>query len=256
MRYKELYEMRMRVIVIFLIMIAGLTFLVAARPLAVSMMEEMYRDFDQIPEALQRLLGDPAMVQRLGDDSFYIVSQWQGNNLGQFLPIIVLLIAFPIFARETDKGTIFFLLSRINRSTVFWNKVLTGFFASLALIIVLSLLGPVFMRIGGYDATFGESFAIIVHQVISVALLYFLFTIFSIVFNDQIKPVITGIAVVLAMPFASLVDALSFINIYPYIMGESIINTGRIDWTYSVVLSLMAVGLLFVSYKLFEKKEF
>lgn len=256
MFYKELYDMRLRVIILFVIMIAGLIFLVSARPIAVSMMEEMYKDFDQMPEALQKLLGDPAAVQRLSDDSYYITSQWQGNNLGQFIPIIVLLIAFPIFSRETDKGTIFFLLSRKSRSAVYWNKAIAGLVMALCMVLVLSLLGPVFMKVGGYDATFAETFLIMVHQVISISVLYFLFLIFSILFNDQIKPVMAGIAVVLVMPFASLIDSLSFVNLYPYIMGSKILKTGRIDWTYSIVLSLLAVGLLLISHRLFKNKEF
>lgn len=256
MFYKEIHEMGLRVSVLFVVMIAGLIFLVAARPIAVSMMEEMYKDFDQLPETLQKLLGDPSTVERLEDDSHYIVSQWQGNNLGQFTPIIVLLIAFPIFARETDKGTIFFLLSRKKRSTVFWNKILAGLLVSLSLVLSLSILGPIFMRFAGYDATFGNTFLVMVHQIIGISFFHFLFSIFSIVFNDQIKPVMIGIGVVLAMPFASLVDSLKYINLYPYIMGTRIIDQGRIDWAYSAVLSILVVLLLMLSHRFFKNKEF
>jgi hypothetical protein len=112
------------------------------------------------------------------------------------------------------------------------------------------------MRIAGYNVHLSKPLLILVHEIIAMLFLYSLYIMFSIIFNDQIKPILAGLATVFIMPIFSFVESLSFLNIYPYLMGQSIINNLGIDWKYSIVLIALSIVLIFVNKKLFMIKEF
>lgn len=229
---------------------------VAMRPYTTSMMEQMVNELGEMPEFFQKMIGDPSIAQKLANDDYYINSQWHGKNLGQFLPMFALIIAFPIFAREVDKKTIYFLLSRKNRDEVFWKKFFVGYFVVTAIIVIFSLAGPVAMKIAGYQVGLRNTGLILVHEIVGLSFFYSLFILFSVLSNDQVKPVVSGIIVIVALPFLSLIDSLAFLNPYPYILGLDIINGSGIDWVYTLVLAVITLFSVVLSYRIFKKKEF
>ena len=85
-------------------------------------------------EGLQEVLG------KIREDfNFNAYSQWFGKNLGQLVPIFSIIIGFPIFSREVERKTIYFLLTKQRRRRVFRVKYFLGLFAVTALIFCSSL---------------------------------------------------------------------------------------------------------------------
>ncbi len=256
MFWKEWYDLRLRFFIILIVFIFMLIMTIAMRPYTSTMMDEISEQFGNLPDFLKNLIGDPKMLNQLKNDDYYLLSQWYGKNLGQFLPIIALIIAFPIFARETEKKTIYFFLSRMKREKLFWSKYITGLSFTKTLLGILTLLGPLGMRIAGYNVHFTKPLLILVHEIFAMLFLYSLYIMFSIIFNDQVKPILVGLVTIFIMPIFSFVESLSFLNIYPYLMGQRIINNLGIDWNYSIVLLAISFVLIFVDRKLFMIKEF
>lgn len=255
MFYKELNELKLRALIIFVVLIVALIATVAMRPYTAQMMEEMADQLEQLPDFLKNLMGDLSSLKRLNDNNYYLISQWQGKNFGQFLPFIVLLITFPIFAREFDKKTIYFLLARKNRKEVFRVKYLTGLGTVLLLTMALSLLGPVFMNLAGYGMGFYDTLKTLLQQLVGATFFYSLFTLVSVGSRDQVKPVVFGIILILAMPIVGIIDKLSWLNPYPFVLASTVVQNGKIDWFYMVALLALTLILTAISYKVFERKE-
>lgn len=255
MFYKELNEMKLRVLIIFAVLIMALVVTVVMRPYAAQMMEEMASQLEQLPDFLKNLIGDVSSLTRLNDDDYYLISQWQGKNFGQFLPFVVLLIAFPIFAKEFDKKTIYFLLSRKNRKDVFRVKYFTGMAAVLAVTALLSLLGPLFMNLAGYSTGFIYSLKALLQQAAGAVFFYALFTLLSVSSRDQVRPVVFGIVIVIGLPIIGIIDAISWLNPYPFILASNIAQSENIDWIYLGALVAITAVLTAVDYKIFERKE-
>jgi len=255
MFYKEIHEMKLRVIIMFVVLLVSLVTTIALRPYAAQMMEEMTAQLEEMPDFLKNLMGDISGLSRLNDDNYYLLSQWHGKNYGQFLPFVVLLIAFPIFAKEFDKKTIYFLLSRKNRNEVFRTKYLAGLGAVLLITTVLSLLGPIAMNLAGYSTAFSGTLKVLLHQLVGVSFFYSLFTMISIMSRDQVKPVVAGIVIILGLPILGMIDALSWLNPYPFVLGSNVAQKGTIDWIYLLSLLAVTAVLTVTDYRVFEKKE-
>jgi ABC-type transport system involved in multi-copper enzyme maturation permease subunit len=213
---------------------------------------------EQLPQFMKDLISDGLNTERLKtDDQFFLLSQWFAKNFGQFLPFFALIIAFPVFSRETEKKTIYFLLAKKNRRDVFDGKVFSSYSIMIILVLFFSFLAPVVMMLFGYDVNFNkELFQMIAQQLVAVSFFYSVFILFSIVFNDQLKPVILGIILLVIMPFTSMIKGISWMNLYPYILGNTVLKSGDFDWISTSVLLSLTVFMYFLGKKLFLKKEF
>ena len=247
----------MRTIVTVLVILVGLIFTVAMKPYTAQMFQELAGEAENMPGFLKGLIGDPETLLALVDDNeAYLISQWQGKNFGQFIPFLVLIVAFPIFARETDKKTIYFLLARKNRPDVFRVKYFTGLFVAVLAVVILAISGPVGMNIGGFQMGFGKTLMIMLHEVIGAFFFYTIFSFMSIFSSDQVRPIIGGIVLLLGLPFFSLTKSLAFLNPYTYILGSDIASGDGIDWIYTVILILISLSMTFINKNIFEKRDF
>src|SRR6056297_1566812 len=228
---KTMMEMKFRIIIFGLFFIMMIVVLIATRPFIDEMFSQMNFDSEQMeamPEFFKNILAETSQLSKMvEDDQFFLLSQWYSKNFGQFLPLFALIMTFAIFSREVDKGTIFFLLAKKNRPAIFWGKALTGYLVVVGMVAIFCFTAPIAMMLSGYSVSFTpELFAMIVQQIIGVTFFYALFLLFSILFNDQIKPVLAGIIIAVGLPFFSMFESLKWINPYPYILGSSIINKG------------------------------
>jgi len=264
---KSFLEMRTRWLIFIFLFCVVLTIFLAMRPFAGEMMAQFEMSAEQLekmPEFFREMLGETSQMQRLkDDDQYYLMSQWYAKNFGQFLPFFALIMAFPVFSREVEKKTIYFLLAKMKRSRVFELKAFPGLLTTLVTVAFFSLVAPFLMILLGYDVRYtGEVFLILFQQLIGAAFFYALFLFFSVCFNDQIKPVIIGIIISIGLPFFSLVNGnenwpgLSWLNPYPYIQGSRLIQKGEFDVIYTLALALTGVLLLALGYVVFKKKEF
>ncbi|OAA30705.1 hypothetical protein AT15_09765 [Kosmotoga arenicorallina S304] len=252
MFYKEIRELKITLIIVSLLLLIALVATVAMKETAVEILRGM--GTEDMPEFAKNLVANPDLLSNIGNNDFYLVSQWQGKNLGQFIPLIILIISIPIFAREIDKKTIYFLLSRLTRKRVFFMKYLTGLGVLSCLIVLFSLAGPIAMNLAGYETGFSLTFKILVHQLIGGAFFFSVFIFYSVLSNDQTKPLIIGIATIIGLPIIGIFKPFAFLNLYPYILGSNVFNEG-IEITKSIVLIFITTAIMTIDYMAFQKRE-
>ncbi len=250
---KEIYDVKFRAIFIFLVVV-GLFFLVAPfQKLAVSMLRE-YSDDQSIPEIVRKLM-PKEFVEKLNDWSFFIYSQWFGKNLGQIIPIIAVIMAFPLFAREYENGTIEFLLARNDRRRVFFSKTFVAIFVMIFETMVFSLLPVIYSLLTNKPLAYHYAWAFMLHTVVG-AIFWFTVALFlSTVSSDQVKPLLGSFAAIAATTVLGLLKPLRFLNVYSYIMGTKVLQTGKVDLRYTILLSVLSCTLVLVGYKIFKEKE-
>ncbi|MGB9790601.1 ABC transporter permease [Thermotoga caldifontis] len=251
---KELADMRLRSIVIFCLGV-GLFFTVAPlHRFALEMLNE-YTQLENMPKFLERLL-PKTFIERLSEWSFFIYTQWFGKNLGQFVPILATIMAFPLFARETENGTMEFLLARNSREKVFWSKTCVASLVLIAQMFVFSLLPGIYSWLASKDFKYEYLAAYTVHTIVGSLFWFMLTMMFSVVYDDQVKPILTTVGILASTTVVGIFKPLRFMNTYTYILGGKILSTGRMDVPYTLGLLVLIVLLLICSYVLFLKKEF
>jgi len=258
---KTMMEMKFRIIIFALFFVLMLVVLIVTRPFIDEIFSQMNLDSEQmenLPDFFKNILAETAQISKMmEDDQYFLLSQWYSKNFGQFLPLFVLIMTFTIFAREMDKGTIYFLLAKKNRQAIFWGKTLTGYFVVIGITIIFSFIAPIAMMLSGYSVTFSpQLFALIVQQLIGVSFFYSLFLLFSVLFNDQIKPILAGIIIIVGMPFLSMFESIKWLNPYPYILGTQVINKGTFDGIYSLALLVITTSITWAGLAIFKRKEF
>ena len=255
MFYKEINDIKIRLIVIIALLLISLVTFIVLKPYSTDLIKSLYSEVEEFPDFLKSIFGDESTLSKFEDNNYYLLSQWQGKNLGQFIPMVILIITFPLISKEYDKKTIYLLLSRINRNKLFLKKYFFGLIVSIFTISILVFLGPIFMNLFGYKTGYNSTFLIYIQELFSIIFLYNLFFLFSIIFKEQIKVLILGILICLSIPFFSFINPISFLNIYPYLFGHNILNGNNVDWIYSFVLLFLSFVLFYVSKIHFCKKE-
>jgi len=258
---KTMMEMQFRIVLFVLFFVLMLVVLIATRPFIDEIMAQMNFDSEQmknLPDFFKNILAETSQLSKMvEDDQFFLLSQWYSKNFGQFLPLFVLIMVFPMFSKEVDKGTIFFLLSKKNRPAIFWGKVIPGYMVVMGITLFFVFIAPIVMMLSGYSVAFTpQLLAMIVQQLISVTFFYALFLLFSIVFNDQIKPVLAGILVAFGLPFFSMFEGTKWLNPYQYVLGQSVLTKGHFDGIYSLVLLILTAIIVWLGLGVFKKKEF
>jgi len=248
---KEFYDMRFRALVLFFIMITLFLLIAPLQNYAVESLKNLERSSNQLYE---KYIG-PGYSQMLANWSFYMYSQWFGKNFGQLVPIIAIVLAFPLFSRETENGTMEFLLARRSRFRVFMSKTASGFIVLFSSLLLLSMLPTLYSFIAGKDFI-GDGVPMFTTSVLAGGTLWFSVTLFfSVLFNDQVKPILASIGTLALTTVLGLLKSLSFLNTYHYILGIDIFNYGEVDIPYTLALIVISIILLFSGYFAFKNKE-
>ena len=111
------------------------------------------------------------------------------------------------------------------------------------------------MNLAGYSTAFSGTLKVLLQQLVGVSFFYSLFTMISIMSRDQVKPVVAGIVIILGLPILGMIDALSWLNPYPFVLGSNVAQKGTIDWIYLLSLLAVTAVLTVIDYRVFEKKE-
>jgi len=254
---KELIDMRWRVLFMVIFMVITLVIIIVSKPMATQMTGVILSQMDKMPDFFKKMMTQVWDISRIKENDYYLLSTWQGKNLGQSLVILVLLVAAPLFAREVEKKTIYWLLSHRSRKNVFWHKWLSAWTVIMIITVIMAFAGPFAMNLAGYSVGYSMTARILIHEITAVTFLLSLFVLISVASNDQVKPLIAGILVALIFPVFSFVKSLSWANIYPYIFGLNLIKVGgHIQWDYTAVLWVITLIFLFVAQQLFINREF
>ncbi len=59
----------------------------------------------------------------------------------------------------------------------------------------------------------------------------------------------------IGLPIIGIIEAISWLNPYPFILATTVIQNGTIDWIYLVALLAVTIVLTAVDYMVFKKKE-
>ncbi|WP_448521776.1 ABC transporter permease subunit [Pseudothermotoga sp.] len=254
MIHKELADMKLRSLVILLLGLGLFFFVAPLHKLTIEMLNE-YVQLENVPRFLERFI-PKNFIERLSDWSFYIYTQWFGKNLGQFVPILAMIMAFPLFARETENGTMEFLLARSSRKNVFWSKACVAVVVLLVQMLVFSLLPGIYSWLASKELKYEYLGAYTIHTLVGALFWFALTMLFSVVYDDQVKPILTAVGILASTTVVGIFKPLRFMNTYSYVMGSKIISTGRMDVAYTVGLLFLTIIVLIASYMIFLKKEF
>ncbi|MGC8820957.1 MAG: ABC transporter permease [Fervidobacterium sp.] len=195
------------------------------------------------------------MLSKLKEWNFYINSQWYGKNYGQIIPIISIIMAFPLFAREFENNTIAFLLVRKNRREVFFSKFTAGFVALSIVLLTAGFLPLIysFLLSKDYNYAIGMKFAF--QSYFSGLFWYGVGVLFSLMFNDQVRPLLAGFGTIAITTVAGILRPLKFMNTYNYALGVKIFETGNIDISYTIGVIIITILIIIISHNIFLRKE-
>ncbi len=251
---KEFYDLRLRSFVILAIGV-GLFFVLAPfQEITVEMLKQ-YSEAQNMPKFLEKFI-PKTFVENLNDWNFYIFSQWFGKNLGQIVPIIAIIMAFPLFARESENRTIEFLVTRRSRNEVFFSKSLLGLSILLIQMTIFSLLPAVYSLFVKESLNYDQLWGFSVHTLVGATFWFTVSLLFSVLSNDQVKPILMSIGLLAISTALGVVKALRFFNTYAYVLGSKVFQTGGVDLRYTTGLLILSTVLFFLSYDLFLRKEF
>ncbi|AKI96897.1 ABC transporter permease [Kosmotoga pacifica] len=248
---KELYDMRIRALALFFLMLALFFAIAPFQDYAVGTLRSLEGSSG---EFMGKYI-DREYVEQLTNWSFYMYSQWFGKNFGQLVPIIAIVLAFPLFSRESENGTLEFLLVRQSRLRVFMNKSFTGLLALVSIIVILSFLPILYSFVTGKEFVNEYVPQFMIFALVGGLLWYSVTLIFSVVFNDQVKPILASLGALVLTTVLGLLRPLRYLNTYRYILGVDIFSGGDMDILYTVSLLLVSGFLLFISYEIFNHKE-
>ena len=245
---KEFRDMRVRFFVMFFILFGTFILLVVMKDYTQSL-SELVKSAPK--NVLEKFGVTDEFMKKLSDWNFYIITQWYGKNLGQFVPIVAIIMAFPVFAREIENETMELLLVRVTRRKLFTVKFFIPLvFTFLALFVLAVLPLPVSWIIGKSLDT-NQVLRYLLVETIGL-FMWFSITIFlSVLFSDQVKPLIVSIALLAGTTIlGGFIKPLSILNTYLYILrGEMTV------WP-SLSYTLIGVVFAYLSCKILEVKDF
>jgi len=244
---KELKDLRTRTLVFLFLFVGTFIFLVVMKDYTRSLSELL----ETAPKGLLERFGmTEEFIEKLGDWNFYVTTQWYGKNLGQFIPLFAIIVAFPLVAREVENQTIELLLARLSRKTVFFTKFsapLIAFSIVTVAMVLLPLPVTAFLKETLDAGTVGKY---LVTHLVGGILWYCVTFFFSILSSDQVRPLIISLALLGGTTTLGIVRRLSFLNTFAYVMKGDPTFPQTLGY---VLMSALIVGL---SYRIFLEKDF
>ena len=258
---KELWDLRWRgIILLFLTLLTGYFVLSNYEWFkTVTDIAQIEQGLKQAP-FLNQLLDMETLNQQLlelfNNIDFYVWSQWFGKNLYQLILLAIIILTFPLFARETEQNTNYFLLSNRTRKQIFLSKILASFFSIFLIIAAGSILPVVIALFHDFNFSLEQALMYGLQLSISSLFLYSVVVFFSIIFNDVIKPVIASVIVFVALGLMGKISGMLYLNIYRYMTGVDIFFTSSIQTTAMIVIFILALFILMGSWHIFKNKDF
>ncbi|GAB6189594.1 ABC transporter permease subunit [Marinitoga arctica] len=245
---KEFLDMKTRSFVILIIILILFFSLAPFQKTLIGVLEEN----KEVIEIYAKKFGFDGMISKLHEWNFFIFSQWFGKNFGQMIPIFAIILAFPLFSRETENGTIEFLLVRKSRDYIFYSKTFSSLFIGFLIIIIGSILPILYSFIAGKDFMYQYALKFMIHGLFAVWFWNNITVLFSTLFNDQVKPIISSLGLLAITTALGFLKNLKWLNTYAYILN---LNNGNINWEYSISLFVIGGFTILVSYYIFKYKE-
>ncbi len=249
---KELIDLRWRflfmiflLLIVFLFVVYGRRYVVTSLPYDLHLLKDSF---------ISKILNMDQLLKEINlmreSIRYYIWSQWYGKNFYQLILLSIILYGFSLFSRETERKTIYFLLSRVNRRVVFFSKVFAGTIFLLFTILIGGIL-PLFISFN-----LGLVGKIMLSSFITSLFLYMIVIFFSIYVNDDVKSVVFSILFFFILSIPGFFSGLSVFNIYRYMKGIDIYKAGNLPFLPLTFVFILSLILFWINWWTFRTKEF
>lgn len=257
---KELWELRYRLTVMFVLIIVAGIFILGYYELFQKSVDIAQIEWGIRNSILSNFINPEVIIRQIDELTsnidLYVWSQWFGKNFMQLILLSTILLGFSSFARETEHETNSFLLTNFTRAQAFWTKIYAGT-VSLVIIVGLGCLVPAIIALFKpfqFNLIMSLQYFI---QILPAALcLYALIILFSVLAKDVVKPIILGIATMILLSLTSHIPLFKGLYIYRYLTGADIFIHNQISVLAVIIISIMAMAVLFLARHLYMTKDF
>lgn len=250
--YKAWLETRWRFIVGLILLTCFGVLVVLVYPLAANMRLEM----PDLPASLGEQVREAFALMSTYDG--YVWSQWFGKNLLQFWTLFAVLLGAGGLATEASRGTALWTLSLpVTRRRLLGVRAGLGALELLALALVPSLLVVALSPLVGQSYSAADALAYSLMTFAGGMFFYGLALLLSTVFGDQLKPILAGMAVSVAMGLLPLFSKrLAAYSVYNVMSGQSFYAEGVPPWAGLFACVALAAAMFYVSLRVLERRDF
>ena len=196
------------------------------------------------------------MIGRLSTNfTYYSFTQWFGKSYVQLVALFALLLSFSSFSKEFSKKTIYILAGRMSRWEIYLSKNLSGWLA-FAVISVSGGIGYfIVAQVAGYHLLLSQTLAWTFTATVGGLLLYQIGMYLSLLFKDQMKPLLLGITVYVGLYMASLLKATDFLNVFGYMAQSGVLYGKGVNVLSTFVVIAVFFGIFIGGYFQFKYKD-
>lgn len=188
----------------------------------------------------------------------YVWSQWFAKNLVNTWVFFAVLLGVGGVVTEATRGSALWTLSLpVTRRRLLGVRASVGALELLALSVGPSLLVPALSPLVGKSYPLGDTLVYSLTAFTGGLVFYGLSVLLSTIFADQIKPIIIGVGVLVALGALSLVsDKLATYSVFNVMSAQTYFMTGALPWAgLAASLSLAAVTF-FAALRVLERRDF
>ena len=250
--YKAWLETRWRFVVGMIVLLFFAVALVLAHPLV----ENMKVEIPNLPGGLGEQLRE-AFV-RMSTYDGYVWSQWFGKNLLQFWTLFAVLLGAGGLATEASRGTALWTLSLpVTRRRLLGVRAGVGAVELLALAVVPTLLVWALSPLVGQSYPLADALAYALMTFAGGMVFYGLAFLLSTFFGDQLKPILVGMAVSVAMGVVTVFSRrLAEYSVYNVMSGQRYFAEGVPPWAGLAACLALAALMFYASLRVLERRDF
>ncbi len=237
---KELKENFLKFVVEFAILVAVAVFLV---PYGFRMMKNLAPLLSNLPGG--GLNGEAkALLPKLNDLNFFVVSQWFGKNLFEFAIFFGVINSIGAVAGETERKTAIFLFSRpVSRARVLFVKYAVILLGTLIPILISTYTIPLLARSIPQKINMAVFNRLAVQSLLATAAVVSVSFLFSVVINDRVKGGLIALIALIATVLIGKVSALKWVSVMYLYLGK-FLPAISLSIVYSLIFVLLSLVLL------------
>lgn len=250
--YKAWLETRWRFVVGMALLMCFGALVVLTHPL----LEQMKVEIPNLPGNLGEQLREAFAL--MASYEGYVWSQWFGKNLLQFWTLFAVLLGAGGLATEASRGTALWTLSLpVTRRRLLGVRAGVGAAELLALAIVPTLLVWALSPLVGQRYSLADALAYALMTFAAGMFFYGLALLLSTLFGDQLKPILVGMAVSIAMGAVTLFSRrLAGYSVYNVMSGQKYFAEGVPPWAGLTACLALAALMFYASLRVLERRDF
>ena len=188
--------------------------------------------------------GANAILPKLGNLNFYIVSQWFGKNLFEFAIFFGVINSIGAVAGETERKTAIFLFSRpISRTRILFVKYTVILSATLIPVLLSTYTLPFLARPISQKINMAVFNRFTVQALFATSAVISVSFLFSVLINDRVKSGLAAIVVLIATIFIGKIPALKWGSVLYLYIGK-FLPAVSLSLVYSAIFIFLSLVFL------------